>query len=88
MISGVLGVPLGSYLSTKLRKKFQRIDPLICGFGLFFSTALFTASMFTANYNLIIFFTLVFLGQLAINLNWAIVADILLVRINIHSGSG
>ncbi|KAL0271880.1 UNVERIFIED_CONTAM: hypothetical protein PYX00_005050 [Menopon gallinae] len=78
MISGLLGVPLGSYLSTKLRKKFQRIDPLICGFGLIFSTALFTAAMFTANYNFIAFFTLAFLGQLAINLNWAVVADILL----------
>ncbi|EFX84684.1 hypothetical protein DAPPUDRAFT_99565 [Daphnia pulex] len=47
MIAGLLGVPLGSFLGQKLRVRYQRADPIVCGMGL-------------------------------LNLNWAIVADILL----------
>lgn len=80
MLAGLLGVPLGSYLSQKCRLKTQKADPIICGIGLLISTPLFAAAMLIARYHLIICYILIFFGQLAINLNWSIVADILLVR--------
>lgn len=80
MIAGLLGVPLGSFLSQYLRSKIQQADPLICGIGLFLSTPLFIAAMLVAESNQLTCYILVFFGQLALNLNWAIVADILLVR--------
>merc|ERR1712227_531465 len=53
MMSGVVGVPLGMILSTKLKAKYPRADPVICGVG-------------------------IFIGEVFLNLNWSIVADILL----------
>ncbi|CAB4058515.1 SPNS [Lepeophtheirus salmonis] len=41
MLSGIVGVPLGSILSTKLQRKFPRADPIICGLGLVISAIFF-----------------------------------------------
>ena len=79
MLSGIVGVPLGSILSTKLKQKYPRADPLICGFGLLTSAVFLTLGLFTANWNIHVTFVLLFLGEIALNLNWSIVADILLV---------
>jgi hypothetical protein len=79
MLAGLMGVPLGSFLSQKLRLKYQRADPIVCGFGLLLSTPLMLAALFIANWNTTACFVVVFFGQLFLNLNWAIVADILLV---------
>lgn len=81
MLAGLLGVPLGSFLSQYLRTKFQQADPLICGIGLLISTPLFVGAMFVAKIDQLTCYILIFFGQLALNLNWAVVADILLVRI-------
>lgn len=80
MFSGVIGVPLGSFLSVKLRPKEARADPLICGLGLALSSIFLCVSLFTCNYAFFLAFTLIFLGEISLNLNWSIVADILLVR--------
>lgn len=78
MISGILGVPLGSYLSQRLIKQYPRIDPYICGMGLFISAPLFTLTVFLVTTSESLTYTCIFFGELALNLNWAIVADILL----------
>lgn len=82
MTSGILGVPLGSYLSQKLIKRFPRIDPLICGAGLFISAPFLTLALYYVSSNTVLTYTFIFFGELALNMNWAIVADILLVRIS------
>jgi len=81
MTSGILGVPLGSYLSTKLSKRYPRADPIICAVGLLLSAPLLAASMILVTVSAPLAYIAVFLGQIALNLNWAIVADMLLVRI-------
>lgn len=80
MTSGIIGVPLGTYLAQKFRKKSQRSDPIICAIGLITSAPLLAGSMVMVSANETIAYILVFLGEIALNLNWAIVADILLVR--------
>ncbi|KAK7870089.1 hypothetical protein R5R35_011072 [Gryllus longicercus] len=78
MVSGVVGVPLGSYLGQILRSRFPRADPLVCGCGLLISVPFLISSMFLARYNIVLCYVVMFFGELALNLNWAIVADILL----------
>jgi MFS transporter, Spinster family, sphingosine-1-phosphate transporter len=80
MSAGILGVPLGSYLSTKLSKTYPRSDPVICAAGLLISAPLIAGAMLLVTVNSTLAYILVFLGELALNCNWAIVADMLLVR--------
>lgn len=80
MVAGIIGVPLGSILSQKMAKRFPTADPLICAFGLIFSVPLLTGAMIIVTQNSVPTYVLIFLGQLSLNMNWAIVADILLVR--------
>lgn len=84
MISGIIGVPLGTFLTQKLKKKSHRNDPIVCACGLFISAPLLAAGMILITHNEIIAYALVFIGEIALNLNWAIVADILLVRSCVH----
>ncbi len=78
MMSGIVGVPLGSILSTKLKQKYPRADPIICGAGLLISALLLGLGIFAASWNIHVAFLLLFVGEVALNLNWSIVADILL----------
>lgn len=87
MIAGLLGVPLGSFLGQKLRVRYQRADPIVCGMGMLFSTPLMLAALFIAGWNTTTCFVVVFFGQVLLNLNWAIVADILLVCDYSHCSS-
>jgi hypothetical protein len=80
MLSGLLGVPIGSYAAQRLRKRNARADPLICAFGLLASTPLMFLASVMAQYNTAACFTLIFFAEFFLNLNWSIVADILLVR--------
>ncbi|XP_053684626.1 protein spinster isoform X1 [Sabethes cyaneus] len=78
MTTGIIGVPLGSYLSQRFKSKHPRADPCICAFGLILSAPLLASAMFFVSANATLAYVLVFFGELALNLNWAIVADILL----------
>lgn len=80
MIAGIIGVPAGALLSTKLKGRFSRIDPLICGTGLSLTAILFAFSLYVfLDSQFILALILIFLGEITLNLNWSIVADILLV---------
>lgn len=79
MLSGIVGVPLGSVLSTKLKKRFPRADPLICGSGIVISAAFILVGMLFCRVNVVLAMIMLFFGEVALNLNWSIVADILLV---------
>jgi len=78
MMSGVVGVPLGMILSTQLKAKYPRADPVICASGILISAVFLTAGMLLTNVNIYVCFTFLFLGEVALNLNWSIVADMLL----------
>ncbi|XP_014204666.1 protein spinster isoform X2 [Copidosoma floridanum] len=78
MVAGIIGVPFGSLLAQKLRLRHNHADPLICAVGLIISAPLiFLGACFAAS-NSIACYVLIFLGQLTLNLNWSIVADMLL----------
>ncbi|XP_017754340.1 PREDICTED: protein spinster isoform X2 [Eufriesea mexicana] len=78
MAAGLIGVPLGSFLAQKLRVHWHQADPLICALGLLLSVPLLFFATITVNTNSVLCYTLIFFGQLSLNLNWSIVADILL----------
>ncbi|XP_046390697.1 protein spinster isoform X2 [Ischnura elegans] len=78
MIAGLIGVPAGSFMATKLRPRYPKADPYICAFGLLVSTPLLFCGAISASSSAAICYTCVFFGQVFLNLNWAIVADMLL----------
>ncbi|EDW61869.2 uncharacterized protein Dvir_GJ22291, isoform C [Drosophila virilis] len=78
MIAGVVGVPLGAILSQALMKRWPTSDPVICAIGLLLSAPLLTGACLIVSSQTTLAYILIFFGQLAINVNWAIVADILL----------
>lgn len=84
MVAGLIGVPMGSFLSQFLKKRYPSADPIICAFGLLLSAPLLTGACLLVNSNSAGTYALIFFGQLALNLNWAVVADILLVSQEIH----
>jgi hypothetical protein len=79
MVSGLVGVPLGSLLAQRLRSQYPRIDPMICAIGLLASSPLLFAASLLATVNGSVCYVLIFFGEVFLNLNWSIVADILLV---------
>ncbi|XP_023936079.1 protein spinster isoform X3 [Bicyclus anynana] len=75
MTSGIVGVPLGAWLGAALVKRWGRAHAVICGVGLLVSTpAMALAMLFTEAY-FYAPFALMFFGEVALNLNWALVAD-------------
>lgn len=82
MLSGLVGVPMGSLLAQRLRPRYDRIDPHICAAGLLISGPIFFLGLLVAASSDTWCFTMVFFGEIFLNLTWSIVADILLVRTN------
>lgn len=80
MASGILGVTVGSLLSQKLVEKHAFADPFICGIGLLVSAPLIAAAIVTTSYLAHVPLILILFAQFSLNLNWPILADILLVR--------
>lgn len=80
MLSGIIGVPLGSWLGTGLVKRFPRAHPIICGAGLLISAPALTLAIVLSEGYYYLTFVLIFVAEVALNLNWAIVADMSLVR--------
>ncbi|KAJ3624989.1 hypothetical protein MTP99_018576 [Tenebrio molitor] len=78
MVSGIMGVPAGSFVAQHLRHRFPRIDAHLCGIGLLLSTPMVFAACLSASYSLTLCLTFVFFGEFFLNLTWSIVADILL----------
>lgn len=82
MLTGLIGIPLGSFLAQKFRLQLhfqQQADPLLCGSALSLSVPLILATLFLADVNVAACFILISLGTLLVNFNWAVSTDILLV---------
>eukprot|EP00088_Acartia_fossae_P070919 TRINITY_DN9614_c0_g1_i12.p1 TRINITY_DN9614_c0_g1~~TRINITY_DN9614_c0_g1_i12.p1 ORF type:complete len:587 (-),score=117.68 TRINITY_DN9614_c0_g1_i12:765-2525(-) len=77
-LSGLLGVPVGSYLSQILRHQVPNADPLVCGFTLLMSVPILFFGFLSADYSLPLCYTLTFTAGLLLNANWSIVSDMTL----------
>ncbi|XP_029462948.1 protein spinster homolog 1 [Rhinatrema bivittatum] len=77
-VTGILGVTSGVEISKRYRKVNPRADPLVCAIGLLSSSPLLFFAVVSAKSNTIVTYVFIFLGELLLSLNWAIVADILL----------
>ncbi|XP_049308758.1 protein spinster isoform X1 [Bactrocera dorsalis] len=78
MVAGLIGVPLGPIVSRAVASYKNNADPLVCAYGLFFSSFFLAAAMLFVTKYVVMSYVLMFIGQLFLNLNWALVADILL----------
>lgn len=78
MASGLIGVPAGSALAQYLRVQWPRADPYICAAGLLISAPILFAASLLASVNITLCYILIFFGEVFLNLNWSIVADMLL----------
>lgn len=79
MVSGLAGVPLGSLVASQWRKKFVKADPIVCALGLFISAPFLCLTIVLAKFNTPATYAVAFFAEFFLNLNWAILADILLV---------
>lgn len=80
MTSGLIGVPLGTWLGARLIKRYPRAHPIICGVGLLISAPFIVLALELVQYTTYPTFILIFIAEVALSLNWAIVADMSLVR--------
>lgn len=79
MVSGLIGVPLGSFLAQHFRQTHQRTDPIICAWGLLISAPLVYLALLLARFTEGWCYFIICLAEISLNLCWSIVADILLV---------
>ncbi|CAG4982939.1 unnamed protein product [Parnassius apollo] len=75
MASGLVGVPAGAWLGAALVKRWPRAHAVICGAGLLVSAPAMALGMLTTQNYFYAPFIFMFIGEVALNLNWAIVAD-------------
>lgn len=81
VVAGFLGVGLGAESSRRYKKINPRADPLICALGLLVCTPFLYFALVLSRYNTTATWVLIFLGETALCLNWAIIADILLYTV-------
>ncbi|XP_030602519.1 protein spinster homolog 3 isoform X2 [Archocentrus centrarchus] len=76
--TGILGGALGTGLSRRFRDKVPNADPLICAVGMLGSVPCLFIIIFVASTSIPATYVFIFLGELLLSLNWAVLADILL----------
>lgn len=81
MLAGLIGVPTGAMLAQRLRLRQENSDPYICAAGLLISAPMVYMALVLPQTSGALCFLFIFGAQVALNLCWSIVADILLVRI-------
>jgi len=77
-LSGLLGVPAGSYISQIIRHQVPNADPIVCAVTLIVSVPILFFGFVTANYSLSLCYGLTFFAGLLLNANWSIVSDMTL----------
>jgi len=77
-LSGLLGVPLGSYISQMIRHQVPNADPIVCASTLLVSVPILFFGFVSANYSLPLCYGLTFFAGLLLNANWSIVSDMTL----------
>lgn len=80
MVSGIVGVPLGSAIAQYFRPRHPDVDPIVCATGLMISAPFVYFSLIVAKYSSGWCFFLVLIAEISLNLCWSLVADMVLVR--------
>ncbi|KAG7314696.1 hypothetical protein KOW79_021999 [Hemibagrus wyckioides] len=78
VVTGIVGVFIGSLISKNLKDKLPNADPLICAVGMLSSSPCFFIAMVLASISIPATYTFICIGEILLSLNWAIIADILL----------
>ncbi|KAL4223098.1 Protein spinster 3 [Mactra antiquata] len=76
--AGFIGVAIGAQSSKIYKRRNPRADPLICALGLLVCTPFLFFALVLSRYQTAVTWLLIFFGEVALCLNWAIIADILL----------
>lgn len=84
VISGLLGVIVGSIMGKKLRVKYPTADADICGWGVLISAPILFAMMLFAQGPQAPTYVTFFIGQWFLNLNWALATEMLMVSQVVH----
>ncbi|XP_044303789.1 protein spinster homolog 1 isoform X2 [Varanus komodoensis] len=77
-VTGVLGVTAGVEISRRWQRTNPRADPLVCAGGLLFSAPFLFLAVVCARQSIVATYVLIFIGEIFLSLNWAIVADIVM----------
>ncbi|XP_067932098.1 protein spinster homolog 3-like [Watersipora subatra] len=80
-VAGFVGVALGTNVARKVKQRHPNGDPLVCAFGLLASTPFFLITLVVCEYNLILTWISILIGEVLLFMNWPIVADILLYSV-------
>ncbi|KAK2816347.1 hypothetical protein Q7C36_022618 [Tachysurus vachellii] len=78
VVTGFVGVFIGSLISKKLKDRVANADPLICAVGMLSSSPCLFIAMILASISIPATYTFIAIGEILLSLNWAILADILL----------
>ncbi|KAB5522466.1 hypothetical protein PHYPO_G00159840 [Pangasianodon hypophthalmus] len=78
VVTGIVGVFVGSLISKKLKDRVANADPLICAVGMLSSSPCLFIAMVLASISIPATYTFIGIGEILLSLNWAILADILL----------
>lgn len=78
VVTGVVGVFIGTYISRRLRDTVANADPLICAVGMLSSSPCLFIAIVLASTSIPATYTCIGIGETLLSLNWAILADILL----------
>uniref|UniRef100_A0A672LPI3 Protein spinster homolog 3 n=1 Tax=Sinocyclocheilus grahami TaxID=75366 RepID=A0A672LPI3_SINGR len=78
VVTGIVGVFLGTCISKQLRDRVPNADPLICAVGMLSSSPCFFIAIVLAATSIPATYTFIAIGETLLSLNWAILADILL----------
>ncbi|XP_077361817.1 protein spinster homolog 3 isoform X2 [Festucalex cinctus] len=78
VVSGILGVCVGTGLARWLRDKVPNADPLICAGGMLGSVPCLFISIFIATASIPATYVFVFTAEVLLSLNWSLLADMLL----------
>ncbi|XP_070586428.1 protein spinster homolog 1-like [Erythrolamprus reginae] len=77
-VTGVLGVTAGVEISRRWHRTNPRADPLVCAIGLIGSAPFLFLAVVFAQQSIVATYVFIFIGEILLSLNWAIVADMLL----------
>ncbi|XP_077449220.1 protein spinster homolog 3 isoform X1 [Stigmatopora argus] len=78
VVSGILGVCIGTGLARWLRNKVPNADPLICAGGMLGSVPCLFISIFLATASIPGTYVFIFIAEVLLSLNWSLLADMLL----------
>uniref|UniRef100_A0A3B3S1S9 Major facilitator superfamily (MFS) profile domain-containing protein n=1 Tax=Paramormyrops kingsleyae TaxID=1676925 RepID=A0A3B3S1S9_9TELE len=78
VVTGILGVLMGSSASRKLKGRVPHVDPLICAVGMLSSSPCFFLAIVLAYVSIPAAYVFIAIGETLLSLSWPILADILL----------